>query len=312
MLPASAVICECFARDGLQHEPRIVPTAEKVRAIELFADLGFRRIEATSFSHPKYVPQFADAEEVLRRIRRRKHVIYKATCVNATAARRAVAAVRRGVGPSEISLVVSASEMHSIRNVRRNHAQMREELGLALGIAEAIGLPVSATIATAFGCPFSGAVAEAQVERWVEFFVERGAHTISLGDTTGMGNPVSVEERFRGLRSRWPKLTWIGHFHDTRGTGLANCVAALRAGVDHLDAAFGGLGGHPPGIEYGTGLTGNVATEDLVSMLSDMGVTVGVDLGRLFEGSRLAEIVAGRPLHARVPLAGLTRDLMSA
>jgi hydroxymethylglutaryl-CoA lyase len=304
------VVCECFARDGLQHETQIVPTETKVAAIELFAELGFRRIEATSFSHPERVPQFADAEEVLRRINRREGVVYKATCVNVTAVRRAAAAAESGAGPTEISLVVSASEAHSLRNVRRTHEQMQVELDEALRIAADAGLPAAGTIATAFGCPFTGLVSDAQFGRWVEFFADRGVRAISLGDTTGMANPRLVEERFRLLRRRWPELTWIGHFHDTRGTGIANCVAALAAGVDHLDAAFGGLGGYPPGIPYGRGSTGNVATEDLVAMLADMGVETGIDLSRLLEGSRLAERAMGRPLLAKVPRAGLTRDLL--
>jgi hydroxymethylglutaryl-CoA lyase len=310
--PARVVICESFARDGLQHETQFVPTEKKVEAIELFAEIGFRRIEATSFSHPERVPQFADAEEVLRRIKRRDGVVYKATCVNAKAVRRAVDATAAGHGPSEISLVVSASEAHSVKNVRRTHEQMRAELDESLHLASDAGLPAAGTVATAFGCPFTGAVADGQVEAWVEFFAARGVGTVSLGDTTGMGNPVSVERRFRALRERWPELEWIGHFHDTRGTAIANCVAALRAGVDHLDSALGGLGGHPPGIVYGQGSTGNVATEDLVAMLADMGLETGVDLAGLLAASRFAEQVVGRDLQAKIPAAGLTSERLDA
>ena len=298
-LPARVVVCECFARDGLQHETQVVPTDTKVAAIELLADIGFRRIEATSFSHPERVPQFADAEEVLRRITRRDGVVYKATCVNVRAVERAVAATEAGFGPSEISLVVSASEVHSLKNVRRTHEQMREELDESLRLAGRADLPAAATIATAFGCPFTGEVSDAQVETWVEFFAERGVGTVSLGDTTGMGNPASVERRFGVLRERFPRLSWIGHFHDTRGTAIANCVAALQAGVDHLDSSLGGLGGHPPGIVYGAGATGNVATEDLVAMLGDMGVETGVDPRGLLQASSLAERAVGRHLQAK-------------
>jgi hydroxymethylglutaryl-CoA lyase len=310
--PARVVVCESFARDGLQHETEFVPTERKVAAIELFADIGFRRIEATSFSHPERVPQFADAEEVLRRICRRDGVVYKATCVNVKAVERAVAATEAGFGPSEISLVVSASETHSLKNVRRTHEQMRTELDESLRLAASAGLRAAGTVATAFGCPFIGAVTDEQVEKWVEFFAERGVETVSLGDTTGMGNPASVERRFTGLRARWPELAWIGHFHDTRGTAVANCVAALRAGVDHLDSALGGLGGHPPNIVYGVGSTGNVATEDLVAMLEDMGVATGVDLRGLLAASAFAERVVGRDLQAKVRTAGLTGDLLEA
>ncbi|MGH2948068.1 MAG: hydroxymethylglutaryl-CoA lyase [Solirubrobacteraceae bacterium] len=310
-LPAGCVVCECLARDGLQHEPGIVPLEGKVEAIERLADLGFRRIEATSFSHPGRVPQFADAEEVLRRIRRRPGVIYKATCVNATAVRRAAEAAAAGHGPSEISLVVSASEAHSRRNVRRTHREMRDQLREALRLARTAGLPAVGTVATAFGCPFTGPVALEQVEAWVELFTAHDVTLISLADTTGMGNPLAVEERFGQLRERWPGVRWIGHFHDTRGTGIANCVAALRAGVHHLDSAFGGLGGHPPGIVYGRGDTGNVATEDLVALLDDMGVETGIDVERLLDGVQLAERTVGRSVGGKVARAGLTRHLLA-
>jgi hydroxymethylglutaryl-CoA lyase len=305
-------VCESFARDGLQHETAFIPTETKVAAIELFAEIGFRRIEATSFSHPERVPQFADAEEVLRRIDRSDGVVYKATCVNVKAVERAVAATEAGYGPTEISLVVSASETHSLKNVRRTHEQMRAELEESLRIAANAALPAAGTVATAFGCPFTGEVSDAQVETWVEFFAERGVGTVSLGDTTGMGNPASVERRFTALRARWPELSWIGHFHDTRGTAIANCVAALRAGVEHLDSALGGLGGHPPYIVYGAGSTGNVATEDLVAMLEDMGVATEVDLRGLLEASAFAERAVGRDLQAKVRTAGLSRDLLGS
>lgn len=311
-LPSRCTLCECLVRDGLQHEPTVVPTERKVAAIEALADLGFRRIEATSFSHPRAVPQFADAEEVLRRIERRPGVVYKATCVNERAVRRAVEATAAGFGPTEISLVVSASEAHSLRNTRRTHEQMRVELDASIALARDGGLPATGTIATAFGCPFTGPVALDAVERWVAFFAERGMATISLADTTGMANPVGVEERVATLRERRPELTWIGHFHDTRGTAIANCVAALRGGVTHLDSAFAGLGGHPPGIVYARGDTGNVATEDLVSMLTDMGVETGIDIARLTEGVALARRLCRRDVGGKVARAGTTRELLDA
>jgi hydroxymethylglutaryl-CoA lyase len=181
-----------------------------------------------------------------------------------------------------------------------------------LDVAAEAGLPATGTIATAFGCPFTGPVTDAQVERWVDALIERGVTLLSLADTTGMGNPVLVEARFARLVGSRPGVRWAGHFHDTRGTALANCVAALRGGATHLDAAFGGLGGHPPGIVYARGDTGNVATEDLLSMLSDMGVETGVDVARIDDGIALARGLVGRDVGGKVARAGTTRALLPA
>ncbi len=306
----SVVICECAARDGLQHEAAFVPTSTKVALIDLFTALGFPRIEATSFSHPKHVPQFADAEEVLRRIARGSGVAYKATCVNGRAVERAVRAVEQGFGPTEISVVISASETHQLRNTRTRHAQMRRQFEEMIDAARAAGLRVVGTVATAFGCPFTGPVPFSAVDEWVSFFAGLGANAIALGDTTGMANPASVRQTFAALMPRHPGAVWIGHFHDTRGLGLANALAALEAGVTHLDSAFGGLGGHPARIEYGQGHTGNVATEDLVAALEDMGWSTGIATDRLVEAARRVEEALGRQLHGRVARAGLATQLL--
>ena len=308
--PKRVVICECAARDGLQHEPNFVPTATKVSLIDRFTELGFQRIEATSFSHPKYVPQFADAETVLQHIRRRPGVYYKATCVNAMAVKRALQAREAGCGPSEISVVVSASDAHSFKNVRKDRTQMRADLEAVIGAALDAGFRVVGTVGTAFGCPFTGEVTDAQVDDWVRFLLGFGITLICLGDTTGMGNPAQVERRCATFRERYTQATFIGHFHDTRGCGVANAVSALRAGVDHLDAAFGGLGGHPAGIKYAQGHTGNVCTEDLLATLADMGIETGIDLGRLLETARFVEASLGRELQGRVTRSGLTSDLL--
>lgn len=305
-MPDTIILCECAARDGLQHEPEFIPTDDKIAMIDRFTALGFRRIEATSFSHPKHVPQFADAEEVLARIKRGPSVDYKATCVNARAVERAVKAVQGGAGPTEISMVISASETHQLRNTRRSHADIRDEFGVMYETAQGSGLKIVGTIGTAFGCPFTGEVPLAAVEQWVEFFTKLGIKLIALGDTVGMGNPRMVRERFSEMMSRYPGVTWVGHFHDTRGLGLANAIAAAEVGVTHLDSAFGGLGGHPAGIKYAEGHTGNVATEDLSSAIEDMGFDTGLDLDRLVETAIFVETVVGRELHGRVARAGLT------
>jgi hydroxymethylglutaryl-CoA lyase len=308
--PSRVTICECAARDGIQHEVAFVSTHDKVSLIDQFSDAGFKRIEATSFSHPSRVPQFKDAEEVLRLIHRLPGVHYKGTCVNAKAVGRAVAALRDGHGPTEISVVVSASEAHSLVNIGKTHAEVRADLDGIIELAFNGGLRVVGTIATAFGCPFVGAIGLEGVMQWVQFFTERNVGQICLADTTGMGDPLLVERRCAEIRDRFPDLRLIAHFHDTRGRALANVVAALRVGVDHFDSAFGGLGGNPPGIEYSRGETGNVATEDLVAMLTDMGIDTGLELDRLVELAHLVERTIGRQLHGRVARAGLTGDLL--
>jgi hydroxymethylglutaryl-CoA lyase len=305
------VLCECAARDGLQHESAIVPVAEKVRMIDAFSALGFRRIEVTSFSHPRYVPQFADAEEVLRSVARPEGVSFKATCVNTHAVERAVEAVKAGYGPDEISLIVSASETHERVNTRRSHAQVREEYTAAAEMALAAGLQVGGTVGTAFGCPFTGWVSTDQVAEWVGFFGELGCDFINLGDTTGMATPWLVAERISQLREQFPQVTWSTHFHDTRGAAVANCVAAVANGVRHLDASFGGIGGHPASITYNRGHTGNVATEDLVALLDAGGFDTGLDISRLIETARLVEEVLGRPLNGRVTRGGLYDELLA-
>ena len=266
----------------------------------------------TSFSHPKHVPQFADAEEVLARIDRRGGVSYKATCVNARAVERAVASAKAGAGPNEISMVISASEAHQLRNTRRNHADIREEFQSMAEIVRGSDIRVVGTIGTAFGCPFTGEVPLEAVARWVDFFDTLGIDFITLGDTVGMGNPSMVRQRFGALMSKFPDKTWIGHFHDTRGLGLANALAAAELGVDHLDSSFGGLGGHPAAIKYAQGHTGNVVTEDLVSALDDMGFDTGLDLSRLVETAEFVENVVGRELHGRVARAGLTSQRLGS
>lgn len=308
--PEAVTICECAVRDGLQHERAFIPTETKLAMIRRFVSQGFKRIEVTSFSHPVRVPQFADAENLLRNLERVDGVSYKATCVNATAVRRAIAAAEAGFGPSEISLVVSASESHSLRNVGARHDEVEREFSGVIGDALDQGLAVMGTIATAFGCPFTGTVAPSDVVRWVEFFTAHGIHTISLGDTTGMANPRGVRERFDELMGAYRGVSWVAHLHDSRGLALANAVAALEAGVRSFDAAFGGLGGHPANIRYARGHTGNLVTEDFVAALESMGIATGLRIDKLADTARWVEKVIGRPLHGHIGRAGLASDLL--
>ncbi|MFF4244728.1 hydroxymethylglutaryl-CoA lyase [Streptomyces sp. NPDC001822] len=296
-------ICECFARDGLQHEPTFVPTADKIALLDAFAEAGFRRIEATSYSHPKWVPAFADAGEVLAGVTRRPGVAFKATCPNPRAVERALADLERGAGAEELSLLVSASESHTQRNLRSTRAQqwgrVEEMAALADGRFRLVGV-----VSVAFGCPFEGRVDPGRVADDVARFVELGADAVTLGDTTGVATPRTVTALFERLGRAHPGLALISHFHNTRGTAVANAVAALEAGCRHFDSALGGVGGHPSKIGYGAGLTGNVCTEDLVSLFESMGVDTGIDLEALAAASRACEAALGRPLHSMVARAG--------
>jgi hydroxymethylglutaryl-CoA lyase len=293
-------LCECFARDGLQHEPGFVPTATKRALVERFAALGFPRVEATSYSNPKVVPQFADASDLLKSLDRRTGVHYKATCANVRAVERALADLDAGHGASEISLLVSATEAHSQKNLNRSRAEqwknIEEMARAASGRFRLIG-----TISVAFGCPFEGSVDPGTVAADYEKFLSLGVEHVALGDTIGTATPSSVKKIFEKLKGG----TAIAHFHDTRGTGLVNYVAAYEAGVRWFDASFGGVGGHPAKVKYGGGHTGNVCTEDLVNLFESMGIATGVDLDALLATAEFCEQALGRELYGRVTRSGL-------
>src|SRR5258708_14203636 len=241
----AVTLCECFARDGLQHESAFVPTATKRALVERFAALGFRRVEATSYSNPKVVPQFADASDLLRSLERKAGVHYKATCANVRAVERALADLDAGFGANEISLRASASEAHSQKNLNRSRGEQWQNIEqmarAAKGRFRLIG-----TVSVAFGCPFEGKVDPAVVVADYEKFRSLGVEHVALGDTIGTATPAAVKAMFARIKGGTP----IAHFHDTRGTGLVNYVAAYEAGVRCVDSAFGGVGRHPATGKY--------------------------------------------------------------
>jgi hydroxymethylglutaryl-CoA lyase len=297
----AVTLCECFARDGLQHEPEFVPTATKRALVERFAGLGFTRVEATSYSNPKVVPQFADASELLKSLNKKPGVHYKATCANVRAVERALADLDAGFGANEVSLLVSATEAHSQKNLNRSRAgqwQNIEEMARAAqGRFRLIG-----TVSVAFGCPFEGKVDPGSVADDVQRFHSLGVEHVALGDTIGAATPSTVKSLFKRLKGG----TAIAHFHDTRGTGLVNYVAAYEAGVRYFDASFGGVGGHPAKVKYGGGFTGNVCTEDLVNLFESMGIATGIDLDGLLATAQFCEQALGRELYGRVTRSGLS------
>ncbi len=297
---SDAILCECFARDGLQHEPAFIPTDTKRALVERFAAIGFPRVEATSYSNPGVVPQFADASEMLKGLKRKSNTHYKATCANPKAVQRAVADLEAGYGVNEISLLVSATETHSQRNLKRTRAEqwagIEEMVRAADGRFRLVG-----TVSVAFGCPFEGKVDPGSVLEDVFRFGALGVDHVAIGDTTGMATPLSVKSFFRNFKGATP----IAHFHDSRGTGLVNYVAAYEAGVRHFDSSFGGVGGHPARVKYGSGFTGNVCTEDLVGLFESMGIATGIDLDKLLTTAEYCEQALGRELHGRVTRSGL-------
>ncbi len=301
---SKVVLCECFARDGLQHEPGFMSTNSKLALIERFAAIGFERIEATSYSNPKVVPQFADASELLARLPRRDGVWYKATCANPLAVERALADRNARFGVNEISLLVSASESHTNRNLKRTrHEQWTNIAEMTRAADRAFRLV--GTVSVAFGCPIEGAVDPAGVVADVARFARLGVDRVALGDTTGMATPATIAALVGRLRHELPNITLIAHFHDTRGTGLVNCLAAFDAGIDHFDCAMGGVGGHPAKVAYGGGHTGNVCTEDLVDLFESLGVDTGIDLAQLIPAALACEEALGRTLQGRVTRSGL-------
>ncbi|WP_031468979.1 hydroxymethylglutaryl-CoA lyase [Sciscionella sediminilitoris] len=292
-------ICECFARDGLQHEPRTVPTATKLELLDAFTAAGFRRIEATSYSHPGHVPAFADAAEVLAGLPKREGVAYKATCPNPHAVRRALADLDAGRGAEELSFLVSATEGHTERNLRTDRATQWQRVAEMTRLAEG-RFTLVGVVSVAFGCPFEGAVDPGAVVEDIRAFAELGAGLITLGDTIGAANPRSIAELYRRIERAGITVPVVAHLHNTRGTALANCVAALDAGCRHFDSAIGGVGGHPAKIAYGQGLTGNACTEDLVALFESMGIETGLDPDLLAAASVRCEQALGRELYSMI------------
>jgi hydroxymethylglutaryl-CoA lyase len=294
-LPTRGFVREVGPRDGLQSEDPI-PAAERVRLIDALSATGLRHIEAASFVRPDAIPAMAGAEEVMAGINRRPGVIYSALVPNRRGAERALAA-----GADELETFVSASETHNRANVNAGVEESLADIEEVVVLAHQQGRPVEAGVATAFGCPYEGDVDPARVAGLARRLLDLGADALSFGDTTGMATPRRVEALLDALETAAIDPASVRlHFHDTRGTGLANAYAALRRGLTRFDASVGGLGGCP----YAPGASGNVATEDLVHMFEDLGVDTGVDLVALVDAAHLAEALVGRRLPGQVMRAG--------
>ncbi len=296
-LPKRVSIREVGPRDGFQHEPETIATTAKVALINRLACTGVKRIEVTSFVRADVVPQLADAADVLA-----------AVDVPDGVARSVLIPNRRGLDRAlqqrdrfeEASVFLSASETHNQRNVNRSVGASLADLEGVIERAGGAGLRVEAVISTSFGCPYEGAVDRERVLQIAARLAAAGAQEVAFGDTTGMANPVQVAQHFEAARAALADVELTAHLHNTRGQGLANVFAALQAGCTSFESSFGELGGCP----VPPGSTGNIASEDLVSMLHEMGIETGIDLDALVEAAREARAVLGRPLGSHTLVAG--------
>jgi hydroxymethylglutaryl-CoA lyase len=289
-------IQEVSARDGFQMEAQTIPTEKKIAYINRLSDTGLSKIEVTSFASPRSIPTLADAESVIEGMLRLPGVVYTALVPNLRGCERALA-----TSIDEINLVMSASESHNFANLRLTCEQSLAQLAdIARRAQDAV--KIAASISTAFGCPFEGAIAVSRVTELVARLADMGIDQVALCDTTGVANPTQVEHLFAEVRSRWPSTEFTAHFHNTRGMGLANVIAALRVGITRFDASLGGLGGCP----FAPGATGNICTEDLVHMLQAMGLETGVNLSRMLLIAADLPNLVGHEVPGQVVKAGVS------
>jgi hydroxymethylglutaryl-CoA lyase len=294
-LPAAVEICEVGPRDGLQNEAPVA-IEQRVRLIDALARTGLRRIEAASFVSPKAIPPMAGSDEVMAHITRVPGVMYRGLVPNVRGAERALAA-----RVDEIEVVVSASETHNRKNVNRSVDESIAGAAELIALSHGEGTPVEAIVSTAFGCPYEGDIAAKRVADVARRLADAGADRLSFGDTTGMATPRRVDDLLDALEAVEIDPAGVGlHFHNTRGTALANVIAGLERGVTRYDASIGGLGGCP----YAPGASGNAVTEDLVHMLDDMGIETGIDLDALVDCAALAQDIVGRELPSALLHAG--------
>jgi hydroxymethylglutaryl-CoA lyase len=299
-LPERIVICEVGPRDGLQNEEARLSVGQKADLIEMVQDSGIKIIEVGSFVSPKAVPPLADTDEVVRRIRRRDDVEYRALIMNMKGLVRAYEC-----GLKKAKLTVSASESHSLKNANATPLAVLRRLEEIADYAVTKGITLSGAIATSFGCPFEGRIALDKILPVVEAYVKMGVMELSLSDTTGMANPRQVYDYCQEVRERFPAVEWNLHFHNTRGVGLANVLAGMQAGVYRFDASFAGLGGCP----FAPGATGNIATEDIVHMCAEMGIETGVDIDKAIATARRVEEYVGHETASFILKAGKNSNL---
>jgi hydroxymethylglutaryl-CoA lyase len=288
-------IQEVVTRDGFQAEPNFIPTEDKIRLIDRLSHAGYAKIEVTSFTSPKAIPMLADAEAVMQGIERVPGVEYTVLIPNLRGAERALT-----VGVDEFNLVMSVSEAHNQANLRMSRADSAKALGDVIRLAQESDVAVNISLSTSFGCPMSGITPVSELMQWIDHFADEGVRGISICDTTGMANPKHVREVCELAVSKHPDIEWTLHFHNTRGMGLANALAALQSGIDRFDSSLGGLGGCP----YAPGATGNICTEEIVHMFDLMGYNTHMNIDLLLECSAQLRDLVGRNLPSQLLLAG--------
>lgn len=299
--PKKVTVCEVGPRDGLQNEKSLLTVEQKLELIEGMVNAGIKVIEIGSFVHPKAIPAMADTDEMAKRLPRKEGVEYRSLVANLKGVERSLMA-----GVMKAKLTVSASEAHCLANLNKTPEEIIAGFADCVEFATANNMELSGAISTAFGCPFEGTVPIAQVEKVVRHFLKLGVTELSLSDTTGMANPRQVYELASHMMATFPEVKWVLHFHNTRGMALANIVAGMQAGVTWFDACFAGIGGCP----FAPGASGNVATEDVVHMLEEMGIETGVDLLQVMAVARKAQEYIGRETESFVLRAGRNCDII--
>lgn len=307
MTGRSVRFCEAWLRDGIQSWPDHVATDDKLRMVAAITAAGVGELDLTAFVSRRLVPQFSDGEAVLQGA---GDVLRRVLAVTPEGAVQAVAAHHAGARIDRCGIPFSVSEPHNLANIRRSHAEHREAVARMIDILNEAGIAPLFGAVTAWGCPFRGVIPAEDAMAVAAWGVERGARVVMFGDTTGMADPAGVRRLFGMARREWPSVELIAHFHDNRGLGIANTLAAIESGADTVDGCLGGVGGEPRKVELGlTGDQGNTVSEDLVAMLEAMGFETGIDPAALCNAGRLAEEILDRPLHSRVLRAGLARNV---
>lgn len=307
-LPRKVIMGECWARDGLQNEANVVPTEGKVEIITRMVEAGVTRLEAVSFAHPKILPQFADAEEVLRRIPRKEGTVqYRGICTTMKAVERAIASKEEGYGVDEIVMVISSTEEHNNANVGMDHATNKALIEDMVKLSKETGHKVFGWVLTSFGCPIRGDVPLQEVSDMGKWWTDQGIDYLGFGDTTGVANPMQVARFYEYMLDEgFDRGMIVVHFHDTRGWGVANSLTALTHGFTLFDSSLGAIGGQPQtgAAMYHTGFSGNTCTEDMVGMFEEMGIDTGIDIVKMIAAGKRAEEVLGRRLRSNFISAG--------
>ena len=305
--PKKITFGECWCRDGLQSISTQVPTADKIEMLNGMIDVGIPEIEVTSFSHPKLLPQFADAVEVLKGIRRDNHnTKFRILMPNMKGWERLEECIDAGYGAHKIILMISSSEIHNSKNFRATHAEAMADHAAIMKRAHAKGVEIIGCVGTVYGCAIMGDVPQDEIDKLTHFYLEEGAQVLMLGDTTGQANPVQVERVLGHLLEKFPQGEFLAHFHDTRGTGVANSMTAINLGLRWVDGSLGAIGGQPAvGVSlYHLGFKGNTCSEDFIAMIEECGIDTGIDVDKLLELGKRAEEIVGFPMRSNVIRAG--------